>query len=521
MARALLQKFVRNGGVVLEGRGQCLAAAAAALLAAGATVTAPPAVAAPKGRTINSPAIERTIQALYGRELPDLPSMGILHDASHPKVKNFTRANDPALPASGGGTTLPVRGERAATFDYSAVIQDIQKQVDREFRGRIHIVDRSKPIAAELADIAALTGKPLKDDETFILGGDPHTSPARGPKATVCLVIGPPPGQDAHDVAVGFVEEMLGTTVAFKSGSGITDETWHRFALWHEVGHCLLGSSEAKADAFGVLKTVSESRLVNFLDDLTVVRELMERISTPTDEHIISPTLRQLPDRYAAGGACVDAGRWVRELGQITHKLQTHGDTWTILLRNRLAFTRYDAKKQDFDFAHAAFLVPVKEGYVATNFRGWLDASAAIPEVARIEQLIGYLAADPTARKIPGAFSADRAASATAVAALARAGHPVARDSPALFGAAPSSSDLPLENGGLPAASQIEGRLIAFDRSSAVVKFAKDLRSFLVRDAVTKRPILAGNARDGVTKMFGASHAPMHTADRNIPSPRF
>lgn len=512
-AGALLKRFLRKG-VVLEGRGRRLAAATATILAVGSTVVLPAASA----RVLRSPAQDQLIQSIYAQNLPDLPSMGILHDASYPKMRNFTRADDPGQPAgSARAGTIKGAGSSLALIDYSAMVQDIQAQVDREFPNRIHIVDRSKPIAGELTTIAALTGKPLPDNETFILRGDPHTSPAFGPKATICVVVGPTPEQGAHEIAVGFAEEQLGGQVGFKPGVGITDETWHRFSIWHEVGHCLLGSSEAKADSFGLLKTVADSGRVNFLDDLIVVRELMERISTPLDEHIISPTLRHLTDRYRAG-ASIDAGRTLKEIGGIVDKLPTPVDAWTILFRNRLAMTRFDAKTRDFDIAHTGFLVPVNEGFVLTDFRGWLKASISIPEVARVEHLISYLSADPATRIVPLQTSTDRGASETAVVALARAGDPVARSLAPLYGTQPASFEVPLVNAGLVSANQVEGRLIAFDRSSAVVRFAKDLQSFLVRDAVSNRPILAGNTQNGVTKVFQASH-PTQTANRDVPAP--
>lgn len=511
---ALLQRFLRKG-VVLEGRGRRLAAAAATILAAGSTVVLP---AAAHGR--KAPAPEQFIQSIYAQKLPDLPSMGILHDASYPKMKNFTRADDPGQPAGGtrAAQTTGMRGSLAPS-DYSAMLRDIQDQVDREFPNRIHIIDRSRPIATELAAIASLTGKPLKDDETFILGGDPHTSPAFGPKATICIVVGPSPEQSAHEVAVGFAEEQLGAPIDFKPGPGITDETWHRFSVWHEVGHCLLGSSEAKADSFGLLKTVADSGQINFLDDLIAVRELMERISTPIDEHIISPTLRQLIARYQ-NGASIDAGQTLSDIGKTVDRLQTPIDAWAILFRNRLAMTHFDARKGGFDAANAGFLVPVQEGFVATDFRGWLKASTAIPEVARIEQLIGYLSADPSTRRMPGPPIVDRSASTAAVVALARAGDPVARSLASLYGTQSTSADIPLVGAGLLSSNEVTGRLIAFDRSSAVVRFAKDLQSFLVRDAVSNRPILTGNIRNGVTKIFQASQ-PTQTADRDVPAPSF
>ncbi|MGY3582207.1 hypothetical protein ACVIGB_000868 [Bradyrhizobium sp. USDA 4341] len=516
-AGTLLQRFLRTG-VVLEGRGRRLAASVATILTVGSAMTPPSAAASP--RNVNGRAAEQLVKSIYVQDLPDLPSMGILHNASYPKVKNFTRADDPGRPLGSPKAATAERSHRPVVADYAAMVRDIQAQVDREFPNRIHIVDRSNSVTAELDAIGTLTGKPLKENETFIIGGDPHTSPAFGPKATVCIVVGPPPQQNAHDVAVGFAEEQLGSPIDLKKGSGVTDETWHRFAVWHEVGHCLLGSNEAKADAFGAMKTIADTNQVNILDDLIVVRELMERISTPLDEHIISPTLRQLPKRYS-GNPSVDAGRSLREIAQIVDKLQTPIDAWTILFRNRLAMTHFDGKQRDFNVAQVRFLVPVKEGFVATNFHGWLKASTALPEVARIEQLIGYLSADPAAREVPGPFAVDRAASGKAVTALAGAGDPVARWIAPLFGPQQPSTEVPLVNDGLVSSSQVEGRLIAFDRSSAVVKYAKDLQSFLVRDAVTNRPVLAGNAKDGVTKVFDPSHVLTRTADRNARSPSF
>lgn len=516
-AAALLKKFARNG-LVIEGRGRLAAAAVATILSLGA---AAPAHAA--GRAVYYGAsAERAVSLRYGQEQPDLPAMGILHDKSHPRVTGFTRRDDPGQPVSGAAAMLDNRNGKSVTIDYSAMVKDIQTQVDAEFPGKIHIVDRSKPAADEAAKIAQLTGKALSERELFIIGGDPHSSPAIGPNGAVCLVIGPQPDLDVRDMTAGYVEEMMGSDqpLDFKGGSGVTDEVWHRLMLWHEVGHCLTGSLESRADAFSMLKMMSELKRTDFVDVLIAVRELMERVSTPYDDHIISPTLRNALQSYG-NAEFMEKPHTLRELGAIADKLEVSIDAHAILIRNWLAMTRYDEKRKDFDLKRTDYLVPVKEGYVVANFDGWLKAAASIPEVGRIRELLNYLTGDPATRKAPGPFNTDRAASAKAVEALAEAGDPTIRDIAPVFGVTNFSSDVPLSGtDALPSHADVPGRLIAFDRTAAVVKFSKDLRSFLVRNSATRHPVVAGDCDHGITKTFEGLHDRTHTAESSYAGPR-
>lgn len=494
------------------------AAAVAAILSIGSVAPAHSA-----GRVVYYGAsAERAVSLQYGREQPDLPSMGILHDKSHPKMMGFTRRDDPGQPVPGAAAMLENYTDKAVTIDYSGMVRDIQAQVDAEFPGKIHIVDRSRPAAEEAARIAEMTGKALSAREVFVIGGDPHSSPAIGPKGAICLVVGPQPELDVRDMTAGFVEDMIGTDepLDFKGGASATDEVWHRLMVWHEVGHCLTGSEEAKADAFSVLKVMADLKRTDFADFLIAVRELMERVSTPYDHHIISPALRNVLERYGTA-EFMDKPHTLRDLGEIADELEVPIDAHTILIRNWMAMTRYDEKRKDFDLKRNDYLVPVKEGYVVTNFHGWLKAAASIPEVARIHELIEYLTGDPATRKVPGAFRTDREASAKAVEAFAEAGDPTTRDIAPVFGVTNFSSDVPLKGTeNLPSHVDVPGRLIAFDRTAAVVRFSKDLRSFLVRDAVTKRPVVAGDCDHGITKTFAGLHDRTHAAESSYAGPR-
>jgi hypothetical protein len=246
----------------------------------------------------------------------------------------------------------------------------------------------------------------------------------------------------------------------------------------------------------------------------------MERISDPTDYHIISPTLRDAVENYG-NADFMEKPHTLRELGEIVKGIETPIDARTILIRNWIAWTRYDDKRKDFDAKRASYLVPVKEGYVVSDFCGWLKSASSIPEVGRINELLAYLTGDPATRKTPEPFRPNPEASAKAVMALAEAGDPTVRVIAAVFGVKHLSSEKPLSGTeALPSHEEVPGRLIAFDRTGAAVKFSNDLRSFLVRDSITKRPLMAGNAERGITRTFEAFHDRVHPVETGYAGPR-
>lgn len=521
--KSTLRRFARNGAVI-EGRGLKVAAVAAVLLALGAghAAAAPrgPGFPAPTAAQHQAAAAERarleTAEIERMGRVPDMPTMGILHAGKR------RYAAPPAMPPSGANpdnfrpdkAAVRHRAAKPVTIDYSGLVKDIRAQVEAEFPGKIYVVDRSRPVETEAKRVAGIVGMPPSPRDAEAISGDPHSIPAVGLSKGICVVVGAEPQLTARDMTAGYVEEALSSkdSLAFKAGAALDDAAMHRLLLWHEVGHCLLGGSEAKADAFAVLKTMNDLKRTDFVDFAIAVRELMERTSSPDDDHVISPTLRRAVAAHANAAFMSRAGAYsLRELGTMADALDITPDVRTVRIRNWTAMSRFDPVRRRFD-PDRRYLVPVKEGFAVTDFAGWLKASAKVPEFRRVGDLLAWVQADPATRGPLPAFHDDPKASAQAISELAAAGDPVARRLLPVFEAPPASSDRAVTPAAdLPSQAEVGGRLIAFDRSNVAVKFSMDDQSFLLRDAGTGAPVAAGDTANGITRTFSGPQ-PVRTA---------
>lgn len=427
VADAALRKFAK-GGVVLEGRGAKLAAAAFAIAAV--TAAAPSAEAMPRHK--------------------------------QPEIK----------------------------IPYQEMLKDVRAQVEAEFPGQIFIVDRTADPRTEAARLAKIVGIPSRYSEIdpSEMTGSAHSRPFEGTRKTVCVVIGAEPWTSSAEI------NGLPPDMPAKMGA-LDDANAHRTVVWHEIGHCLTGASESRADAFGALKMMTELKSTKSVETLTVTRELSEWLGPPGDDHLISPTLRGIITKY--GNSEFMTGKHsLAELAKIAAAVPEPNVKRAVRVRDALGRVAFSDDQR--------FLVPVKEGFVSTSLFGWIRASSSVPEFKQITTLTDYMTSDDGSRKIPAPFVMDLTASASAITSLAAAGDPVARRiAPALGGTA-ISSDVPITTGdALPSAKDVEGRTIAFERTRAVVKFTQDFSGFLVREAGTNKPLFAGNATRGVTKTFG------------------
>lgn len=140
---------------------------------------------------------------------------------------------------------------------YRAMIENVRADLEANLRKtpdyRISLVDLSRPdLGKELARI---------DDDFRGEGkGVANLAHARGAFASVfphkgkgiCLVVGLAPGFEMKR----FLD--IGTGKAGMARGGLDAETFHKLVVTHEVGHCLLGLSEAKADAFMALMALRD-----------------------------------------------------------------------------------------------------------------------------------------------------------------------------------------------------------------------------------------------------------------------
>lgn len=392
---------------------------------------------------------------------------------------------------------------------YHEILKEVRSQVEAEFPGQIFIVDRTADPRAEAARLAKIVGIPRRfsgiDPEE--LTGSAHSRPFEGTRKTICVVVGAEPWIGSNEV------NGLPPDMPAKMGM-LDDANAHRTVLWHEVGHCLLGASEARADAFGALKMMVDLKSTKTVETMVVTRELSEWLGPAGDEHRISPALRNVLTTYGTADF-MEARYSLKELAKIAKAIPEPDVKHITTVRDALARTRVSEDQHWF--------VPVKEGYVATTMFNWLRASSTVPEFKRMTDLVDYLAADPESRVLPETFVANPKVSAKAIDDLAAAGDPVARRVASAFGGAAASSDVPITTTErLPSAKDVQGRTIAFTRASTVVKFSRDFRGFLVREAGTNKPLFAGNATKGVTKTFGPkAPKPSYRAMGPASGPRF
>lgn len=437
----LLGSFARHG-VVLEGAGQALAAATVAVVLSAAAASPANALPKPKGPHARAP-FERTYS---GKPLAN----------------------------------------------YSSLIADVQHQVDAAgFPVPIIIVDRTKDPRSQAARLGAATGVPkdIRIDPAPLRGPAHSNFFHGGPGRVACFVVGADPSAGVADI-VGH-----GLEPGYRAGT-TSQEDIHKLVLWHEVGHCLLGASEAKADAFGTLKFLADGGNRQAVEFVTAGRELNEWTGMPSDPHFTSAALRTVlreTAEKAPSGSLLDLAMTANAIPEPAIERQAK-------IRRAL----FEAKR----YEDQAFLVPVREGFVATSENEWLRASSTVPELAHIAELKDYMRADPATRQLPAELRPDPHASAIAVAALANAGDPIMREIAPAFDASRPAANAAIETpSGLLSGDQIKGQLFAFDRTDAVVKFTQDGERFLVTEKGTNRRVAAGNAHDGITATFGHPEA--------------
>jgi hypothetical protein len=461
---SLLAKFAKKG-LTLEGSGSRLAAAAAAILTVGSLATSP-AEALPRharGPDAGPPDINKILPHLAApvREF----------------VASMPQDNRPFL--------------KQPIDHYVALLNVVRAQVDREFPGRTILIDRSKNPDAEIERVSRVLhippqGLPIP---AFYGDGGPATFPANE-KGQAFLVFGGDARMSADMLLQrGLVRGNLGD---------IDDQQAHLAVLWHEVGHAILGPSEWKADAFAALKILLETGDVKQVEFYAAQRELDEWFSPPREPHLISVALREILDRFTAGDyGPVGHSHSLKAIAELVNQLPEADFSRFREVRDAFAKAKIDPMRPYF--------VPVKEGMVSTDLVSWMRSAPQVPEFKRIIDLVDYVQADPRTRKLPPQFVANPDKTKLELERLADAGDPIARKLSGAFGAKPISSNEPVLVGdGLESAADVKGKLIEFDRSSAVVKFDLDVKEFTVRDGRTKRPVLVGDGNAGVLKTYPA-----------------
>lgn len=187
------------------------------------------------------------------------------------------------------GARIKVDTSDLGDVPYRKALDGVRKQVEAEFGGtddRIEFLDISQK---DLKKEAKRIDKSLvRDAEGFreevgergaitfgILGAS---------KKPICVVVGP---RSDRGVREFFKDTEYGVDV-----SGIKNEDLYQVMLWHELGHCLLGGSENKADTFSALMNIRYSDNRKIIPLLATWRELDEWSAPEFDgDYFVSKTL--------------------------------------------------------------------------------------------------------------------------------------------------------------------------------------------------------------------------------------
>lgn len=403
---------------------------------------------------------------------------------------------------AGAGLDLRIDDGRGVTPEhYRRIVEQIRRQlaadpVSKKEGYRIEIFDRSVPDPAaearrvdrRLPGFAASFGK-LADT-----GANANAYRTSATSAT-CIVVGWKPGDSASAVMGRIVGEPHADT------GGMDADRFHRHGLYHEIGHCLLGGSEAKADTFAALMMLRHTDLpLDALTALASFRELAETTSPdPNDDHFVAASLWrvvQIGDRLRA-----DDRFMAMDIGGIAGVADAIGDRFASMPDEMRGIRSFRAA---FNLAAQAEVHYVAEsgGLRPTDFQGWLIANAKIPEFGRIVALARRLAGTggEDARGGIGREKFDPQRVRTALAGLADRGDPTARTILLQMGrrlpppASPpeymvgANVMLPFTYG-RPALSD---DLIGFDGGTQTLSFDGSQRSYEVRDRYSGASVRTG-----------------------------
>ncbi|AOG03113.1 hypothetical protein [Bosea sp. RAC05] len=406
--------------------------------------------------------------------------------------------------------TLPERpGSKVDADLYRVAMTDVREQVDREINQegsyRIEFVDlTTSDLNKEIARLSSMTSqakawqKDVKNKK--FEGGVSHNLAKKG-GGRMCFVSPFHPKLDIDNMLAG----MVGVQI---DRGDMTAVDFHTQVTWHEVGHCLLGASEMKADIFAALMTVRSSKNRDMLQRWAMWRESGELQNQEIfDDHDTSkglwPIVR-MQDELRANPEFMSL-----DINGLAALANTMGDRYgfttdeTLLLREtRIALLAISQKKVHY--------LPEEKGLRPVSFVEWMHGHQDLKPFARLFDLTRALheGSDPGD---PPAL--DRAAFRKALQKLAKAGDPTAKTALAaiaeLSKVAPTvlkqahahavmyDRNIPLkfQNG-----KEIAQKLIDYNATCQTISFSKDQSSFAVRDAENGRVVSAGHV---VTSLEG------------------
>jgi hypothetical protein len=190
------------------------------------------------------------------------------------------------------GKKVALAGETIPEDEHSAIIREIGDRVRAEAPGLaaigIRVLDRkgvdparnaldalgrNDPVARAFANTPGV--KSMRNRLPFVLFVKPEGGSLN------CVVTGSPTSMTMRDLTAYYFRGKPNYGAA-------TARDFHLWTNWHEVGHCLLGASEAEAEAFGLLMLVKSGGSRDMVDAVHVLREGMETFSPilSDDNHV-------------------------------------------------------------------------------------------------------------------------------------------------------------------------------------------------------------------------------------------
>ena len=268
---------------------------------------------------------------------------------------------------------------------YRALLQRFRDAIDDRIPSsgyRIEVLDRTAP------DLAAEGRKAFEKNPAYARWlADPAEGAFYQPRRTAdgpaCAIVGFAPG---YDVRGRLARPVRGGRVE----TGTLDvETFHWFALMHELGHCLLGDSEARAETFAALMGLHEERVSR--DELGVLARYREadEWTNPdaADDHFVSAPVWEVLRRAPALKA--DPAFMALSVEKVASLARSVADRYA---PGRMGVLESQAVRRSLAEASRSDMYAEAPDPTAA-FRGWVKAHVDVPVLARYDGALSALEA--------------------------------------------------------------------------------------------------------------------------------
>lgn len=406
-----------------------------------------------------------------------------------------------SLAARAPGRTAEVTAKNAAELDaYRGTIGSIKDRLKAELPENpnytIEFVDLAGSAKAEADRLAKLTSQD-KVARRYVREGFAQGGVALGldrkKGGRICMVSPFAPRVNIDDV----LNKLTGVD---PNRENVSDQDFHRQVAWHEIGHCLVGGSELKADLFAALMTIRDGSKPGMLLRWAMWRESAELQS------------REIDDNH-------DVSKGIWQVVRMEDKLRADPEFMSMTVDGIAALANQVGQKADYTVEErlairdirvmlavaltkkAHFIAEPGGGLKPTDLAGWLQASGLGP-VERLTKLTRAIM-DGTDPGDPPKL--DRKAIRAEIAALAKKGDPTAiaigravdMEAPASARAlkreyaalVKDDAKIPLQFSG---SRVVSDRVLRWAMDTQQISFSSDQSSYMIKDQQTGRVVQAG-----------------------------